>query len=44
VDELFNQLNVNEPILKNFRKTMEVRTFKEDLHSYLMRYKRYSQN
>ncbi len=44
VDELFNQLNVNEPILKNFRKTMEVRTFKEDLHSYLMRCKRYSQN
>jgi len=33
VDELFNQLKLNELIQKNSKKTVEVRTFKEDLRS-----------
>jgi hypothetical protein len=33
VDELFNQLKLNELIQKNLKKTVEVRTFKEDLRS-----------
>ena len=33
VDELFNQLKLNELIQKNSKKTVEVRTFREDLRS-----------
>lgn len=33
VDELFNRLKLNELILKNLEKVVEIRTFKEDLRS-----------